>query len=88
MCADFAAPSCADDRIPKIDLRRGELVRFHLGFDPTEVSIAFGKSKPKQLSSSRRPGSRVIHEGVMLLFTHGRGGDASYVACLQFTGAT
>jgi len=88
MCADMIAPSCTDDRTPRIELHRGELVRFHLGFDPKEVSISVDESSPKSLQVTREPTSHADIEGVMLLFTRGGGGDAGYVACLQFTEAT
>jgi hypothetical protein len=88
LCADMIAPSCTDDRTPRIDLRRGELVRFHLGFDPKEVSISVDRSRSTSLQLTREPTSHANREGVMLLFTRGGGGDAAYVACLGLTGSS
>ena len=41
-CADYPAPVCGDERYaPTIVVRRAEVVRFHLGFDPrTHVSCS------------------------------------------------
>ncbi len=88
LCADFVAPSCTDGRTPKVNVRRGELARFHLGFDPNEVSVAIGESGPDSLRRTREPIWPANRDGTMVLFTRGEGRDASYVACLQFTGST
>ncbi len=83
-CGDFVAPSCADRRIPKMALQQGETIRFHLGFDPTKVSVTEGGSS-ETLPPGRDPIVRARGtNGAMTLFVHAPGGSATYAACLQF----
>ncbi len=41
VCADFVAPACGGHGVPAIPVGRGELVRAHLGFVPTEASLSY-----------------------------------------------
>jgi hypothetical protein len=89
LCADFAAPECGDKGTPDLEVAEGELVRFHLGFDPKELSLTVdsGHGKPEQLEAGRVVEWRAHGHGELLLFaTAARGGDASYVACLRTRG--
>lgn len=80
-CADYVAPSCDSEHVPKIAVRRGELVRAHLGFEPREVSLTYF---PGGASGGTDPAWRVEREGAFSLFAVAKeGGDASYVACLE-----
>src|SRR5262245_13939955 len=38
-CADDAAPRCGIEGVPTIPVGAGETLRFHLGFDPSELSL-------------------------------------------------
>jgi hypothetical protein len=88
-CADYRAPSCGERYVPKIRVRRGELVRFHLGFDPREVSVTTfgGSGASKRLAAVRNPVWRA-RPGAFAVFAlpKRRGGDASYVACATVSG--
>src|SRR5437899_7021464 len=54
-CADFVASRCGDKRhTPTLRLDRGELVRFQLGFAPTEVALIHGR-RTRRLPLSRTP---------------------------------
>jgi hypothetical protein len=70
-------------------LRHGEIVRFHLGFRPTELGLAFvgtnGEGLQHRLELSRSPTWHVERAGALSLFARAQGGDASYVACIRFT---
>lgn len=94
VCGDYAAPSCADERVPKITVRQGEGIRFHLGFKPraVELQLATRKSaegaqyrlRPAKVTDWRASGER----GLAALSAHSEpglvpGGDASYVVCLE-----
>lgn len=86
LCADFAAPRCGDGgHVPDITVRAGERVRFHLGFDPREVSVtSFGGGEGTQdrLVAGREP-VWSARAGAFAVFAvpKGRGGDASYAGC-------
>jgi hypothetical protein len=85
-CADYVAPSCDSEHVPKIAVRRGERVTAHLGFEPREVSLTFfpGGESGGQPSGGRNPSWRVERAGAFALFAAPKeGGDASYVACLE-----
>jgi hypothetical protein len=85
-CADFVAPSCAGDTsAPRVELRRGETVRFHLGFDPGEASLTFfpegGEPDGVTLDPSRTPAWQADRAGAFTVFAGGDGRDASYAGC-------
>ena len=89
-CADYTAPSCRDgEHVPKIGLRRAELVTAHLGFEPREVMLTyFSETMPpgsdqQTLTAGRDPEWRIEREGAFSLFAIAtQGGDASYVGCV------
>jgi hypothetical protein len=92
-CVDFIAPSCDNPKYtPKIPVRRGELLTVHLAFQPAEFGLSFrskdgqrSMTDPQKLRLSRTPSWRAEQEGAFLLFARAkRGGDASYVACVEF----
>jgi hypothetical protein len=89
-CADFIAPRCGDARhTPTLRLRRGELIRFHLAFRPTELGLTFFGPKHRlqqdRLPLSRTPRWHVARAGTFSLFARAKGGDASYVACARLS---
>ena len=96
VCADSAAPSCADPAYtPKITLRRGEVVIAHIGFEPAEVALSFFPAEgpptaadQRTLEPSRTPSWAAERDGPFSLFVRAKaGGDASYVACVVFSDA-
>jgi hypothetical protein len=85
------APSCrTGGDVPEIAVRSGEEVRFHLGFEPNSVVLTFfGTSvEQEELSASATPAWRVQRDGAIAVFSTADGRDASYAACLRFTGDT
>lgn len=85
-CADFVSAAERDD-LPVVPVRRGEVVRFHLGFEPTEINVSYGSTDlgVREVTVGRDAAWRVSFEGTMVLFARSaRGGDASYVAELEF----
>lgn len=82
-CADFVTPSCSDPRIPKIEVQQGEMIRFHLGFEPSKVEVTAG-SASATLPTGREPVWRASDDGPMTLSSHAGGDSAGYTACLQF----
>jgi hypothetical protein len=89
VCADYMAPSCrTGGDVPEIAVRSGEEVRFHLGFEPNSVVLTFfGTSvEQEELSASATPAWRVQRDGAIAVFSTADGRDASYAACLRYTG--
>jgi hypothetical protein len=87
MCADYINPEMRTD-LPKIAVKRGQVVRFELGFAPKTLSLQVGtrtyRLKPRQSAAWRVKGKG----GVLVLFATAEGGDASYVAKLRVKAAT
>jgi hypothetical protein len=89
-CADFSAPRCGDvGHTPTLRLRRGETVRFHLGFLPVELGLTFfgrdSRLKGYRLALRRTAAWHVDQRGVFSLFARAKAdGDASYVGCVRF----
>ena len=89
VCADYIAPSCRGGAaVPDIAVRNGEEVRFHLGFEPNSVVLTFFDTNVEQeeLSASATPAWRVQRDGAIAVLSTADGRDASYAACLRFTG--
>ena len=89
VCADYAAPRCGDGRTPTIVARKGQLVRFRVGFRATELSLTFlpprASPRPVELST-RSPSWRVSRGGVFLLFARSaKGWDSAWSGCLRIT---
>jgi hypothetical protein len=83
-CVDMLAPDARTD-LPRIVVRAGETVRFHLGFRAREAVLRFVASGAAEESVRLDPillGWRAHRGGVVWLFTRPAraGGDASYVA--------
>ena len=77
VCADALAPRCGLKGIPNVAVSEGETVRAHLGYDVDEASIEGARTELE----GRVASWRVASNGPFLLFTKGKDGDASYVAC-------
>lgn len=81
-CADFLPESMRSD-IPRIRVRPGERVRFHLGFQAREILLSAGARRVLRV---RRAATdtltwRVSRTGLVGLLAYAiRGGSASYVA--------
>src|SRR5689334_10872421 len=86
ICADSIAPHCkGPGSAPVIEIRRGERVRFEIGFSPRTVSLAVGGRKARPLATNRNPTWRADRAGALSLFADAKtNGDASYVACIAF----
>jgi hypothetical protein len=87
LCADYAAPKCKGPAAaPTIFVRRGERVRFELGFTPRSVSVSVGRDgTAHDFVPTRHPTWRVTRAGPLSLFADAKtNGDASYVACIVF----
>jgi hypothetical protein len=80
VCADYIHSCTMKPEPPVVRVEKGEMVRFHLGFEPSEVSILGVK-----LDASRAPAWRAARDGLVVLAARGDGGSASYAACLRFT---
>ena len=87
VCADSLAPTCTGvAAAPTIFVRRGERIRFELGFAPRSVSVSVGRNgRAQDLRPTRRPTWRATRAGPLILFVDAKtNGDASYVACIVF----
>jgi hypothetical protein len=80
VCADAAAPRCGPQGVPVVHVQSGETVRAHLGYTPSEASVDNGAAGLR----GRTVTWSVTEAGPFLLYTKGRDGDASYVACARF----
>ena len=76
-CADAIAPKCGQAGVPDIPVAGDETVRAHLGYTPIGASVDNAKAK----LDGRIVTWRVTERGPFLLFTKGKGRDASYVGC-------
>jgi hypothetical protein len=86
LCADYLAPHCQGvAAAPVVRVRRGERVRFELGFTPRSFSLSIGNGLSQDLATTRRPTWRADRSGPLSLFVDAKAnGDASYVACIVF----
>lgn len=86
LCADYAGARCGDAHTPTLHLTRGEVIRFHLPFAPTESGLFRGpRARTKRLELVRNPTWRVRAAGAFTLFVRPKsGGDASYTGCVRF----
>jgi hypothetical protein len=66
-----------------VRVRRGERVRFRLGFRPTRLSLRLANGPSVSLRGSRTPVWRAERGAVVSLFAQVERGDASYAACLR-----
>jgi hypothetical protein len=80
-CADAGAPVCGHSGVPNVRVERGETVRAHLGYTPDEASVEGAEAK----LDGRTVTWHVGHAGPFVLFTRGKGKDASYVGCAVFS---
>lgn len=82
MCVDMLSPASRDD-LPRVSVRQGEEVTFHLGFDPSRLTLSSpGANDTPQvpLPAERDVSWAVTRGGVVNLFARAGspGGDASY----------
>jgi hypothetical protein len=86
VCADSTAPHCGKGpgAAPVVRVRRGDQVRFELGFAPRSVSLSVGRGATHKLGAARHPTWRATRSGPLALFATAKNGDASYVACIVF----
>jgi len=86
LCADYIAPRCGKGpgAAPVVRVRRGERVRFELGFAPRSVSLSVGRGATQKLEAARHLTWRATRSGPLALFATAKNGDASYVACIVF----
>ena len=80
VCADGAAPMCKEQGVPDVGVERGETVRAHLGYTPSEASVDNALAKLE----GRTVTWRVSEAGPFVLFTKDGDSDVSYVACARF----
>ena len=81
ICADSMAPSCDMPGVPHVRVAPSEIVRAHLGFDPTEASVEGASAT----MDGRTVSWKATREGAFLLFTRLQSGDVSYYGCAVFT---
>jgi hypothetical protein len=79
-CVDFLPPEMRPE-LPRLTVRRGESVRFHLGFVPRAVTVTAG-GKTARLAARRIASWRAPKGGIVVVNARGTGGSASYVARL------
>jgi hypothetical protein len=76
-CVDFVSPSQRKD-IPVLTVRRGQPVKIHLGFVPSQLSVSQGV-KTTRLAPAAVVGWRP-RAGLAMFFARPKfGGDASYL---------
>jgi hypothetical protein len=80
ICSDSIAPKCGQKGVPDVPVTRGEKVRAHLGYTPEEASVEHADAK----LAGRTVTWQVDRAGPFVLFTRGKGNDASYVGCAVF----
>lgn len=78
LCADFLPPQMRTD-LPRVKVAPGKLVRFHLGFRPSSLSLQrVGTPRVWKLASARVSSWKVAFRGVYVLNARQPGGSAGY----------
>ena len=77
LCADYTDPFRRTD-LPRFGVDKGETVRIHLGFRPTEVYVTIGKRTVRP-EPRRVLEVKVRTSGVLVVHVYGPKGDAGYV---------
>jgi len=80
-CVDFIPPAMRPE-LPRIALRRGETVRFHLAFRPTSLRLLVG-NRAFKLAARRVVAWRVSGGGLAVLEARAAQGSTSYAARLS-----
>ena len=80
LCADYVDPFRRTD-LPRFVVKRGEVVRIHLAFVPTEAFVTVGR-RTVALEPSRVLEVDVRRGGVLVVHVYGAKGDAGYVGRL------
>ncbi len=84
MCVDTVDPASRED-LPTLTVRRGELIRFHLGFAPADVELLLPGGRTVALRATADPVWKVAGRPrtVVLVARPAAGGDASYAIRLR-----
>ena len=88
-CADYIPPRCTDGRTPAIRVRRGQTIRFRLGFTPKRLSLAFharasAGATHTPLKAARVSSYRVARGGAFGIFAGTADNlSTSYVGCFR-----
>jgi hypothetical protein len=61
--------------LPPVVVRRGEVVRFHLGFRPRRVSLSMSRGAPRRLEPARTMSWRVERGGFVSLLAYTARGE-------------
>ena len=69
-----------DSPVSRIVVRRGEVVRFHLGFEPRRVTLAVGPARGVRLQPARTMSWQVDRGGVVSRQVYAARGSVGYVA--------
>lgn len=77
LCADYIDPFRRTD-LPRFGVDKGEVVRIHLDFVPTEAYVTIGKRTVRP-DPGRILEVRVRSSGVLVVHVYGPKGDAGYV---------
>jgi hypothetical protein len=64
-----------DVKVPRVQVRRGEVVRFHLGFQPRRVTLSFDRGRIVRLRPERTMSWRVERGGIAYLQTYTARGE-------------
>jgi hypothetical protein len=82
-CVDMIPPSTRPG-LPTFVVRRGKVVRVHLGFSAKSIAVSIGKKSLRvTVDATKRIGSWKVTEGGILTVFARAAGDASYVARLR-----
>jgi hypothetical protein len=79
-CVDFIPPAMRPE-LPRIPVRLGETVQFHLRFRLTSLKLTVG-GRQYRLPARRTASWRVVRSGLALLQARAASGSASYAARL------
>lgn len=88
VCFDVLQASCDDDAVPRLEVRPGDRVRFHLGFVPEQADLTVGGSENRPEVVELEP-ARVLEweagdrDGHLWLMLTAPEGGAAYQACLS-----
>jgi hypothetical protein len=87
VCVDILQATCDDTAVPRLELRSGEPVRFHLPFEPATAELTLGASTSRPEVVKLEPAGVIEwqgdYDGLLWLALTAAEGEVAYQACVR-----
>lgn len=84
---DILRPTCDDTAVPELELGAGDIVRFHLPFEPATAELTLGADNDRPEVVSLPPGRTIEwrgeYDGLLWLAVTAPEGEVAYQACVR-----